>query len=68
MLLTLQCFFGSGQLLLLLGQLDPELGGREDLRGLAALRLLQVLHQHFLHLSEKVDFLLEPGHFLPQER
>lgn len=64
--LTLQGFFGSGQLLLLLGQLDPELGGREDLGGLAALRLLQVLGQHLLHLPEKVHFLLEPGHFFSQ--
>lgn len=64
--LTLQGFFGSGQLLLLLGQLDPELGGRKDLGGLAALRLFQVLGQHLLHLPEKVHFLLEPGHFFSQ--
>lgn len=66
--LTLQSFLGTGQLLLLLCQLHLQLGGREHLGGLAAVCLLQVLGQHFLHLPEQVDLLLQLGHLLPQQR
>lgn len=64
---TLQGLFGSVQLLLLLGQLHAELGGREHVGRAASLGLLQVFTQHVLHLPQQAHLLLQLGHLLTQQ-
>ena len=64
---TLQGLLGAVQLLLLLGQLDAQLGGREQVGRAALVALLQVPAQHVLHLPQQVHLLLELGHLLAQE-